>query len=204
MGSWQDLATTVAERLEVASWDERCVFAACVAERLMSGHEALPEDERAPFTLGLRPLLNAVWEGVLGDSTAFDEVKRGIGEYLLSEYCHNDGQNGPNDADEDAAAATLYAAMAYLFGCRDLAGVVSSRAVDAVDQALQRLAEEGGDVPDLDEALVAELRRQLRDLALIATYSAELRHANLGLPVETTNRLRAELRPALSSGAGPR
>jgi hypothetical protein len=197
---WQDLSISVAERLAAASWDERGVFAAGVADRLMSWHEALPEDEQAPFTMSLRPLLDAVWEGVLGDSTAFTEVKRGVGEYLLSEYCHNDGQDGPDDADDDAAAATLYAAKAYLFGCGDFAGAVSDRAVGAIDQALERLADEDEeDVPDLDEALVAELRRQLRDLDLIANYSAELRHAHLGLPIETTDRLRAELRPALSN-----
>lgn len=201
MDNWQDLSAMVAERLEATSWDERGVFAAGVAERLMSWHEALPEDERASFTMSLRPLLDAVWEGVLGDSTAFTGVKRGVGEYLLSEYCHNDGQDGPDDADESAAAATLYAAKTYLFGCCDFAGAVSNRAVEAIDQALERLAEEEGeqDVPDLDEALVAELRRQLRDLDLIANYSTELRHAILGLPIETTNRLRAELLPPLSS-----
>ncbi|MFD9007054.1 hypothetical protein ACFV0T_40025 [Streptomyces sp. NPDC059582] len=200
MEAWQELSTLVKGRLEAASTSERSVFAAGVAERLMSWHEALPEDERAAFTLSLRPLLNSVWEGALGDSTAFTTINRGVADYMLSEYCHNDGQDGPDDADESAAAATLHAAHAYLFGCTDFAVWASSRAVDAVDQHLEYLAEqEEEDIPDPDEALIAELQRQLRDLDLIAACSKELRHAKFGLPIDTSIRLRVELRTPLSS-----
>lgn len=203
MDSWQELSVLVEERLKAASTSERGVFTAGVAERLMSWHEALPEDEQAPFTVGLRPLLNSVWEGVLGDTTAFSAVKRGVAEYMLSEYCHNDGQDGPDDADESAAAATLYAAHAYLFGCYDFANWTSRRAVEAVDQHLEYLAEQEEDelVPDSDEALASELQRQLRDLDLIANYSKELRYSNTGLPIDTSVRLRVELRTPLSNRA---
>ncbi|NNN30637.1 hypothetical protein HLK59_09715 [Streptomyces sp. S3(2020)] len=203
MDTWQELSELVEERLEAVSPGERGVFAAGVAERLMSRHEELPTDEQAPFTVGLRPLLDSVWEGVLGDSTAFSTVKRGIAEYMLSEYCHNDGQDGPDDADESAAAATLYAAHAYLFGCHDFAGWTSRRAVEAVDQHLEFLAEQEEDelVPDVDEALTSELQRQLRDLDLIANYAKDLRRSSLGLPIDTSIRLRVELRVPLSSRA---
>jgi len=124
-----------------------------------------------------------------------------VGEYLLSEYCHNDGQNGPDDAGEPAAAAALHAAHAYLFGCREFAARASGRAVDATDQHLQYLAEqEEAELPvDTDEALVSELHRQLRDLDLIARYSEDLRRSGSGLPIDTSVRLRVELRAALSS-----
>ncbi|MFJ3880862.1 hypothetical protein ACIPW5_25870 [Streptomyces sp. NPDC090077] len=180
------------------SSSERAVFAAGAAERLMRWHEALPEEERAPFTISLRPLLNSVWEGSLGDSTAFTAVKRGVAEYMLCDYCHNDGQDGPEDADDNAAAATLYAAHAYLFECRDFAVWASRRAVDAVDEQLEHLAEQEEDLPDLDEATVAELQRQLRDLDLIANHSKDLRLASLGLPIDTSIRLRVELQTPLS------
>ncbi|WP_369394898.1 hypothetical protein AB5J72_51065 [Streptomyces sp. CG1] len=201
MSTWQELSAQVEKRLKAVSSGERGVFAAGVAERLMSEHEAMPEDEQAPFTVNLRPLLNSVWEGVLGDQTAFSAVKRGVAEYMLSEYCHNDGQDGPDDADESAAAAALHAAQAYLFGCQDFAIWTSSRAVEAIDQRLQDLAEEEGDedLPDPDEALAAELQRQLQDLNLIARYSAELRHSGRGLAVDTSIRLRVKLRAPLSS-----
>ncbi|TDT97278.1 hypothetical protein EDD99_5390 [Streptomyces sp. 846.5] len=201
MDTWQDLSAQVEERLKAMPSGGRRVFAAGIAERLMSWHEALPEDEQAPFTVGLRPLLNSVWEGVLGDSTAFSAVNRGVAEYMLSEYCHNDGQDGPDDADESAAAATLYAAHSYLFGCHDFASWTSHRAVEAVDQHLEHLAEQEDDepVPNSDEALACELQRQLRDLDLIANYAEDLRHSNLGLPIDTSLRLRVELRAPLSS-----
>ncbi|MFD8822280.1 hypothetical protein ACFV1C_07970 [Streptomyces sp. NPDC059605] len=201
MDTWQELSARVEERLKSVSAGERRVFAAGVAERLMSRHEALPEEEQAPFTLSLRPLLNSVWEGVLGDLTAFSAVNRGVAEYMLGEYCHNDGQDGPDDADESAAAATLYAAHTYLFGCHDFAFWTSGRAVEAVEQHLEYLAgTEEDDIPvDPDEALASELRRQLRDLDLIADFSKDLRHSGLGLPVDTSVRLRVELRAPLSS-----
>ncbi|MFE6866127.1 hypothetical protein ACFVFS_06190 [Kitasatospora sp. NPDC057692] len=190
MDTWRELSALVEERLKSASPGERRVFAAGVAERLMSRHEALPEDDRAPFTLSLRPLLNSVWAGVLGDSTAYSAVNRGVAEYMLSEYCHNDGQDGPDDADESAAAATLFAAHTYLFGCHDFAVWASGRAVEAV--------EEDELLIDTDEALASELRCQLRDLDLIAEFSEELRYSLMGLPVDTSVRLRAELRNPLS------
>ncbi|GAA3837432.1 hypothetical protein ACFS5L_44710 [Streptomyces phyllanthi] len=203
MDRWQELSAAVEERLAAVSSGERGVFAAGVAERLMSRHEALPDDDQAPFTMSLRPLLNSVWEGVLGDSTAFGAVKRGVAEYMLSEYCHNDGQDGPDDADESAAAATLYAAHAYLFGCGDFAVWVSRRAVEAVDHHLEYLAEQEEDVPDPDEALTAELQRQLRDLDLIAHHAKDLRYSGLGLSIDTSIRLRVELRTPLTSPDRP-
>ncbi|GGT30475.1 hypothetical protein [Streptomyces toxytricini] len=199
LDTWQELSAEVEGRLAAMSSSERGVFAVGTAERLMSWHEALPEEDRAPFTMSLRPLLNAVWEGSLGDSTAFTAVKRGVAEYMLSEYCHNDGQDGPDDADENAAATTLYAAHAYLFECCDFAVWASRRAVDAVDEHLEHLAEQEEEVADLDEATVAELQRQLRDLDLIANYSKDLRLASLGLPIDTSIRLRVELRTPLSN-----
>ncbi|MFE7562288.1 hypothetical protein [Kitasatospora sp. NPDC057500] len=200
MDLWRELSALLEERLRSASPGERRVFAAGVAERLMSRHEALPEDEQAPFTLSLRPLLNSVWEGVLGDSTAFAAVNRGVAQYMLSEYCHNDGQDGPADADESAAAATLFAAHTYLFGCHEFAIWTSGRAVEAVDEHLQHLAEMEEDELsiDADEALASELRRQLRDLDLIADFSKELRYSLMGLPSDTSVRLREELRTPLS------
>lgn len=195
MTGWRELAAEVTVRLGNASAEERVVFAVGVAERLMQAQEALPVHEQAEFTLSLRPLLNALWEASLGDSAAFGEIKHGMGEYLLSEYCHNDGQDGPGDADEPAAAAVLHTAAAYLFGT-DLASTVSGRAVEAVDE---RLNTEDGHADDPDEVLTVELRRQLHDLDLIGRYSGALRHASLGLDIETSSQLHRVLRIPLSS-----
>jgi hypothetical protein len=200
MATWQELEAELANRLADASWDERVVFAVGVAERLMRAQEALSADEQAEFTLGLRPLLNALWEAALGNATAFGEIKHGMGEYLLSEYCHNDGQDGPADADEPAAAAVLSAAAAYLFGTGDLTSVVSGRAVEAMDERLNTgdsHADSHADDPD--GVLAAELRRRLHDLALIGRHSGSLRHAGRGLALATSDRLHRVLRIPLSS-----
>ncbi|MFD9392216.1 hypothetical protein ACFWBB_16275 [Streptomyces sp. NPDC060000] len=194
MATWQELEAELVCRLATASSDERVVFAVGVAERLMRTQEALPADEQAEYTLSLRPLLNALWEAALGNTRAFGEIKHGMGEYLLSEYCHNDGQDGPADADEPAAAAVLHAAAAYLFGTGDPASVVSSRAVEASDERLNGDADD-----DPDEVFAAELHRQLSDLALIGSHGESLRHASLGLDIATSSRLHRVLRIPLSS-----
>ncbi|MBB1255003.1 hypothetical protein [Streptomyces alkaliterrae] len=212
MDEWQRLASDVRERLTAASSGERTVFAAGVAERLMRRHESLPPEQRSPFTLGLRPLLDAVWEAALGDTAAFAAVKRGMGEYLLSDYFHNDGQDGPDDADEPAATAVLHATASHLYGCADFAVWAGMRAVDAVAQHVEYLADladladltEGPGSPapaplgDPEKAPLEELRRQLLDLDLIAARSDQLRYASCGLPVAATARLQTELRDPLS------
>ncbi|MFI5532145.1 hypothetical protein ACIA8O_26785 [Kitasatospora sp. NPDC051853] len=210
METWQDLSEVVAKRLAAASSSECTVFAAGVAERLLGAHEELPGHEQAPFTLSLRPLLNSVWEGALGDTTAFESVTRAVAEFMLSEYCHNDGQDGPDDANEDAAASVLFAANTYLYGIAEFAVWASRRAVDVVHRRIESPTTEqlaahiydGAPLPDMEDAVVpdllAELRRQLRDLDLIADRAEDLRYAQLGLPLDLSIRLRVELRGPLS------
>ena len=141
MTTWQEWEAELAGRLAAASPDERVVFAVGVAERLMRAEEALPAHEQAEYALGLRPMLNALWEAALGNPSGFGEIKHGLGEYLLSEYCHNDGQHGPGDADEPAAAAVLHTAVAYLFGAGESVSRVSSRAVEATASRRGRASE---------------------------------------------------------------
>jgi hypothetical protein len=196
MHVWKDLDGTVAARLGGASDGERAVFCAAVAQRLMLAHEALPAEERRQFTLGLRPLLEAVWAAALGDAAAFDVIKRGLGTYYLGPYCHNDGPDGPDDADEHAAAAVLHAAEAYMHGCCDFALFVSGHAIEAAGELLPAGDDFAADDPD--ESRAEELRRQLRDLDLIGTQAQTLRRARFGLTPATTVRLQEALRPLLS------
>ncbi|AVV40492.1 hypothetical protein C6376_02690 [Streptomyces sp. P3] len=208
MTTWQELQAEVADRLAAASPDERVVFAVGVAERLMRAQEALPAHEQAEYALGLRPTLNALWEAALGNMSAFGEIKHGLGEHLLSEYCHNDGQAGPGDADGPAAAAVLHTAVAYLFGAGDPIQVVSSRAVEAAHERAnagerlptgERSPTGDSNAVDPDEMLIAELHRQVRDLTLIGQHSGSLRHARLGLDIDTSARLHRALRIPLST-----
>ncbi|MBF9072743.1 hypothetical protein [Streptacidiphilus fuscans] len=178
-----------------ASDGELVVFAAGVAERLIRMHESLPNEDQRDFTLSLRPLLNAVWEAAFGDSTAFVEIKQALGSFYLSDYCHNDGQDGPDDADDSAAAAVLYAAETYMHGCANFAIWVSGRAVEAVDQLLNQ---DDTHADDPDGVLAGELSRQLRDLDRIGAFAGDLKGATLGTSVDTSARLRAALYESLS------
>lgn len=192
---WKDLDAEVALRLAALSDGERAVFSAGVAERLMRAHEALPAPARRPFTLGLRPLLAAVWTGALGDTSAFPAIKSGLGSFYLSEYCHNNGEDGPDDAQEPAAAAVLHAARAYMHGCADFALFASG---EGLQVAARLAAEVGWESEDPDEIVAEELRRQLRDLDHIAGFATDLRRARFGLEASTTAHLRTGLREHLS------
>ncbi|WP_405583705.1 hypothetical protein [Streptomyces sp. NBC_01190] len=192
---WKELDAEVAGRLGAVSEGERAVFATGVAQRLIQAHEAQPTADQRVFTLSLRPLLEAVWSAALGDATAFGTIKQGLGAFYVSDYCHNDGRHGPDDADEPAAAAVLHAAHAYMHGCADFAVFASGRAVEVVDE----LAQEADDfAADPDELRAEELRRQLRDLDLITPHATALRRARFGLPPATSTQLRTALRPPLS------
>ncbi|MFF7889853.1 hypothetical protein ACH40F_55455 [Streptomyces sp. NPDC020794] len=195
MPAWRDLEADLAQRLADASDGERAVFCAGVSERLMRTHAALPAHVQRPFTLRLRPLLDAVWAAGLGDTSAFDAVKRGLGAFYLSEYCHSNGADGPDDAREPAAAAVLDAARAYMHGCCDFALFTSGAALEATTGVPR---EDDPLTQDPEELRASELLRQLRDLDRIALHAADLRRARFGLAGATTDRLRRELQAALS------
>lgn len=108
MRDWQVLGDQVRSRVEAADKGTAVAFAAATAERLMR-----LDPHRRPFTESLRPLLDLVWRAASGDQTAFKPIAVALGEYYIGEYCHNDGQHGPDDADDDPAAAILYAAECY-------------------------------------------------------------------------------------------
>jgi hypothetical protein len=73
----------------------------------------LPESEQRPFTLGWRPVLEAIRASLLNDAErARERVGGALDAYHASPYDHSEGQEGP-DADEDAAAAAIYAVQCF-------------------------------------------------------------------------------------------
>lgn len=201
MTMWQELSTQVHERLRAMNDGQRGVFACAVAERLMRRHVALPEEDQQAFTLALRPLLDATWDKACGDQTKFTEIKQSLSEFYLSEHCHNDGQDGPDDADESAAAAVIYAAEFAMHGCLEFAAWAGLRGEEAADNAGWDCDEELDEDTDEDELVHIELRRQLEDLDLIEQHAQELRYARNGRDIGTVGRLQAELRDVLSERA---
>jgi hypothetical protein len=155
------------ERIGGLSKGQALAFVVMVAERLMTRHEALPRECQAEFTLGLRPTLDALWRAIAQDHDAYRTVSDNLGRYYLSPYSHNDGQDGPNDADEDAAAAVLYAAEYYMWELHEFALWCSQRGVDgAFFRAEAEL--DRGDHGDPDQAMSDEVAHQLRDLDVVA------------------------------------
>lgn len=180
------------------SWERR-IFAAGVAERLVRQYEVLPHEHREQFTPSVRPLLDSVWEGVLGHQAAFVDITRGVGEFMLNDS-YADRPDGPEQPGETAASAVLYAAATCLYGCLDFVTWTSDCGVEGTHQHLEYLAVQGeaGPAADPCQALAAELQRQLHDLDLITAHSGAERRAHAeGVP-DTPAGLRRELRTRLS------
>ena len=171
-----DVHATCHRMLEVLAADQRTGFAAAVAERLIRAHETRPPRERIAYCCSWRTGLDAIWDGLAGDRTAFRRVSATIAEFYLSPYHHADGLGGPIEASDDAVAATLYAAQCFLYGCVDFAvwaaacGYDAAAMVAAADTswAHRRPADIDPHTWQLSHpALQAELERQLEDLELL-------------------------------------
>src|SRR5262245_12156037 len=97
------LCGEVTLRLSAADPGTAVAFAAITAERMIRR-----DPQRRPFTQSLRPLLDLVWRGAAGDSTVFQPITAALAALYQSEYWHDDGPEGPDDADDDPAAAIIF------------------------------------------------------------------------------------------------
>ena len=151
--------------------DARRAFALACAERAMARHRGLPAEEQRPFTLTWEPVLASIRAGLGGDGAAAGRVHAALDAFHDGPYDHDDGQEGPDDADDDAAAAAIYAAECYLSGEAEPAWWAASRVVEmALADASDELAAptpESLARENLDPGVQAELRRQLEDLAAL-------------------------------------
>ena len=129
-----DVEKEIRETLEAFDRNRRIAFAARCAQRAMKAYESLPPSEQHPYTLGWRPVLDAIWRGLEGEHSAYYEISHAVGSFYLSPQNHIEGPDGPQEADEDAADASLNAALCYLHGCVDFAMAAASRAFETVYQ----------------------------------------------------------------------
>jgi hypothetical protein len=180
------------EALAALAPDARIAFALTIADQRLRAHESLPAPERAEFTLGWRPAIDAGWEWLAGDEQARAAVLAKLDEFHASPYDHDLGQDGPPDADEDAASAAIYASECLAAGGTvEHADWAAARAEETAyqqacdDDAWKAAHPELDDfAQDLAHPLVQdELARQQRLLDL-------LRDADVQAP-ETLARLRA-------------
>jgi hypothetical protein len=201
LSEWQAPGDEVLARLSGADPGVAAAFSAITAERLMR-----LDPQRLPFTQSLRPLLDLVWRAITGDSTAFKPIAVALSEFYISEYWHNDGQDGPSDADDDPAAAILYAAECYMHRQPVFATSVANRAIDAADYRVELASEryvEDEDVDfevEADDAMILEAQQQLADLSALDPLAEQLNRAYFGLPSAERERLEAQLR-AIAAGS---
>jgi hypothetical protein len=125
-----DLLNDLRARLSSVAYP--AIAAAC-AERLLSRHLQLPIGSQRPFTASCRRPLDSIW-GLLASGPDFAALRRDVEHWLQSYYGsplnHSDGQDGPDDADHDPAAATIFAAESLVQSSPDSAGYAMGRVVD--------------------------------------------------------------------------
>lgn len=161
------------------------LYATAPAERLFRCYDARPEAERRSYSLTWRPVLQDVWDHLAGDDSAYARISRALGEFYLSPYSNN-GYDGPDDIDQDEAAATYYTANCVMHGIVDFAILSASRATDNIDHEWY-----GKDEERRQAEITREIRRQASDLAAITAAARKNPHLNRGVPEDLITELRA-------------
>jgi hypothetical protein len=161
------------------------LYAAAPAGRLFRWYDARPEEERRSYSLTWRPVLKDVWDHLAGDRSAYVRISRALGEFSLSPYSNN-GDDGPDDIDQDEAAATYFTANCVIHGIVDFALLSASRATDNLD-----LAWYGKDEERRQTEITREIRRQAADLDAIIAVARKNPHLNQGVPEDLITTLRA-------------
>jgi len=167
--------------LEGFSREQRTAFAAAAAEALMRSRQATrPAGDRV---LTWRPVLDAVWRGLGGDSNSFKKIADALADFYRGPYFHDEGADGPAEADDNAAASVYYAAECFIHGCVEFALWAAERAIDEVSEAIQRDENPASELRmigpadavrwELDPRMQEELHRQSARLDHLAKHKAD-------------------------------
>ena len=177
---FSDVTNDSQRRLYALPAVARKAFAVACAERLLTRHEQLPASEQRPFTLGWRPTIDAIWADLAAPAEGNEQIiSAALADFYASSYNHADSPDGPEEADDDAAAACIYAAECFESGAVDPAMWAASRAIDKPfligSESLHRNPTDGmppdaAPISDLARDAMhplvqAELQHQLDDLA---------------------------------------
>jgi hypothetical protein len=169
-----DLAREQLRRRGVRYWVD-------VLEDILQRLEQFTEEQRRAFSLTWRPILDLMWDGLSGEKERTKtQVKESLEAFYASPFNHENGPEGPDEADEDAAAI-IYAAECFESGEVDPAYKASGRAIGvALQIAAQELQLDPNEfewdpgaepMPLAQEAMhavvQAELDRQFEDLSVI-------------------------------------
>ncbi len=166
-----DVQVEIKQRLAQMKPVERKAFALACAERLMQLHDPSAPTEQVAFVGSLRPVLRQMWAGIIHEDV---DTARYVADVVNTFHT-----TGPEAADQDVTAASIYAAECFLTGSIETAYWASARAVDAAFKvAVNELQLDPNDylrhpdaeppMPLAQEAMHAavqnELRKQLSDL----------------------------------------
>ncbi len=136
---FSDVLESLRTRLPTVAYS---VYAAACAERLVLRHLQLPGSSQRPFTVSCRRPLDCIW-GVLASAPNSAALRRDIEHWLQSYYDsplnHSDGQDGPDDANDDPAASTIFAAESLIQSSSESACHAMGR---IVDDAFNRAADD--------------------------------------------------------------
>ena len=166
-------------------WPAYTLYAAAPAERLFRWYDARPEGERRSYSLTWRPVLQDVWDHLAGDDSAYARISRALGDFYLSPYSNN-GYDGPDDIDQDEAAAAYYTANCVMHGIVDFALFSASRATGNIYHEWYGKDEARGQTE-----ITKEIRRQASDLDAITGAARKNPHLNQGVPENLITELRA-------------
>lgn len=195
MSELERIRDEVTSRLADVDGGTAIAFAAITAERLMR-----LDPRQRPFTQSLRPLLDLIWRAAAGDPAAFKPIAVALGQFYISEFWHNDGSAGPDDADDDPAAAVLYAAECYMHGLPQFAILVANRGLEAADDRVQRATGYASyDYVNSEAAMTEEARRQVVTLDALTPFAQQLSRARMGLPAVESEHLKAQLQQLVTA-----
>jgi hypothetical protein len=134
------------------------------------------------YVLTWRPALDAVWRGLEGDLSALAQIASGLADFYLSSSFHDDGPDGPAEADDNAAVSAYYAAECFIHGCVEFALWAAERAIDEVAEVIQRDEDGASGLRvigpadavrwELDRRMQEELHRQSARLDHLAKHQA--------------------------------
>jgi len=187
-----DVMGTIRQRMAALDLNSRVALAAAVAARLIAMHMRLAEAEQRPYTLEWADAPDLAWSVVLAnDRQAFESLRGKLEVFRQSPFNHCDGQDGPDDADDDAVAACIYTAEALCEANEESAYWAAHRLVDWAFASASDILESGGVhvgpaaefIEGLSHPLVQrELRRLLEAVQLLDRE---------GLSASTAKELRA-------------
>ncbi len=123
-----DVLDDIKKRLSLQS---SILLSAACAERMLMRHLALPPDKQRKFTTTWRVPMDALWRALSSAGRTSDkkDIEDKLYAFYESPLNHSNGQDGPDDADDDAAAACIYACEAFFNGNSDSAFYAVSRLV---------------------------------------------------------------------------